>query len=173
MSRPSISAVAATLLAVSLTAAAPAQQFDESQVKAAFLYNFMKFVEWQVPRNGSASLVICTTGRGDVNDALEAFVSTRRENGRPVAVRQLASDDDPLACHSVFLAASEPQRSADILARVRNADVLTVGETAQFLAEGGLVRFYVSDNRVRFQIDAVGARVVGLRISPQLLSLAK
>jgi hypothetical protein len=73
----------------------------------------------------------------------------------------------------VFIAESEGRRTSDILKRLKSISVLTVGETAQFIKEGGLVRFYVEGNRVRFQINNQGAEQAGLRISSQLLSLAK
>jgi hypothetical protein len=73
----------------------------------------------------------------------------------------------------LFIEASEARRSADVLKRAQSGGVLTVGETRQFLEEGGLVRFYVEANRLRFQIDAEGAQREGLKISSQLLSLAK
>ena len=154
--------------------AGPAQdRLGEYQVKAAFLYNFMKFIEWPSSDTRSAGFVICVVGRDPFYEALEAVVKGKQANGREIVVRQLERDHDPQACHSVFIPDSDSKRSAEILERIRHAAVLTVGEGSRFLSEGGLIRLYIDDNHVRFQIDGAGARRVGLKVSSQLLSLAR
>ncbi|MBI4885716.1 MAG: YfiR family protein [Acidobacteria bacterium] len=170
--RLAAAAAVAALMAAAPGAAAQPPQFDESQVKAAFLFNFMKFVEWPSPDPRSRPLVICVAGPDDVRNALAAIVKQAPATAG-LAVRPLTDGDDPRACHSVFIAASEARRTAEVVERVAGAAVLTVGETSSFLNEGGLIRFYVSENRLRFQIDPVGARVAGLRVSAQLLSLGR
>lgn len=171
--RGSGAALAALLtVAVSLPAAAQ-RQLSEHEVKAAFLYNFMKFVEWPQPDDRSAARSICVAGRDPLHEVLETIAQGKQVNGREVVVRQLAGDDDPRECHAIFIVASEASRTASILQRVRYAAVLTVGETRRFVTDGGMVRFYVEGNRVRFEIDPAGAQRAGLKISSQLLSLAK
>ena len=95
-------------------------------------------------------------------------------NGRAIVVRELRDEEDARGCHMVFFdEASDGPRRSGILRRVRDGAVLTVGETNKFLAEGGLVRLYVEGDRLRFQIDSVGVQLSGLKVSAQLLSLAK
>lgn len=177
--RPSIvrrSIHAATALALIALAAGPAhaqRSLDEYEVKAAFLYNFVKFVEWPPSDHRSDAVVIGIVGRGPFNEALEVIASGKKVGARVVRVRQLRREDDPRTFHIVFIPQSEARDTATIVQSVRDAGVFTVGETPSFLAEGGIARFYVEANRVRFQIDAVGAQRSGLKISSQLLSLAK
>lgn len=173
-SRHGVSVVTAFLLTVAVSVPAQAQRnLDEYEVKAAFLYNFMKFVEWPPSDDWSSTLAICVVGRGPFLEVLETIAQGKQANGREVDVRQFLDGDDPRTCHAIFVVASEARQTAAILQRVRHAAVLTVGETRQFLSDGGMVRFYVEANRVRFQIDPAGAQRAGLKVSSQLLSLAK
>jgi hypothetical protein len=154
------------------SAGAQGERLDEHQVKAAFLYNFAKFIQWPAS-DVSEPLVVGMVGRSPFNEVFEKIVTGKSVNGRAIVVRQLQDGDDARAFDIIFIVASEARRTADILERVGGASVLTVGETPQFLRDGGIVQFYVRDNRVRFDINSAGATQAGLRISSQLLSLAR
>jgi len=156
-----------------LAAAAESDRLDEAHVKAAFLYNFAKFVQWPPSDDRPTTLIIGVVGGDRFDDVLESIVSGKNVNGRDIVVRQMHDEDDARAFHIVFIAASEARRTSDIIQRVHRAGVLTVGETPQFLQEGGLIQFYIRDNHVRFQINAAAASQAGLKISSQLLSLSK
>ena len=169
------SGVMALVLAAAM-AAVPAHaqgRFDEYQVKAAFLFNFVKFTQWPPSDYRSDAVVIGVVGRGPFYTALEGLVKGQKLNGREVVVREVMDAEDLRTYHIILIAESEARRAADILQRVKGAGVLTVGETPYFLREGGLVRFYVEANRIRFQIDPAGAQQAGLKINSQLLSLAR
>lgn len=153
-----------------VSVADPAPTADEYQVKAAFLYNFTRFVQWPWPPAGP--FVIAVVGDDRIAEALERVVRGKTAHGRAVVVRRLAPSDDPRGAHILFVTADSEARTADLRARALAAGVLTVGESPYFLREGGMIRFLVDDNRVRFQIDAAAAQAAGLRISSQLLSLA-
>jgi hypothetical protein len=141
----------------------------EAQVKAAFLFNFAKFVEW--PGESNRPLVIGVLG----DDPFEAIViETVRGHkifGQEVRTRHLVNGDDPSDCHIVFVGDMRPHDAAEFMHRVRGP-TLIVGEGAQFLRDGGMVRFYREQNRVRFQISQKNAESAGLKVSSQLLALA-
>ena len=166
-----------TALALVLAAAAPVRAqrgMDEYEVKAAFLYNFVKFVQWPAsdPRTGAVKIGV--VGRiPKFMGALEVMARNKAIGGRTILVREIRENDDPRNFHLIFIAESERSRQADVLERARGASVLTVGESADFLEHGGIARFFVEANRVRFQIDAAQAQQEGLKVSSQLLSLAK
>jgi len=163
-------------VAVALALAVPAEaqkQLDEYDVKAAFLYNLIKFVEWPDPAGQADAIVIGVYGRDAFLTIRDVVMKAKKSTPRDVVVRQLNAEDEAKGCHIVFISESESRRTVQILRLLGDSGVLTVGETANFLDEGGLVRFYVHANRVRFQIDSVGAQLGGLKISSQLLSLAK
>jgi hypothetical protein len=142
---------------------------SDGQVKAAFLFNFAKFVNWPAANEGP--LVIGIAGDDAFAEVVTKTVRGRSVNGRDLQTRRLAEGDDPAGCQVVFVGVMRPQDAAEWLHRVRGP-VLTVGETVQFLRDGGMVRFYVENNNVRFQINQKNAEAAGLKISSQLLTLA-
>jgi hypothetical protein len=144
-------------------------QFDEYQVKAAFLFNFAKFVVWPEPPQGA--IVIGIVGEDPFRDALDSVVRGKTVNGRSLAVRRFASAEDVSRCHILFVSASEKRRVPELLQRVGHG-VLTVGEVPQFVRDGGVIRFLLDGNRVRFQINTQAAEQSGLKIHSQLMSLA-
>jgi hypothetical protein len=168
-----IRTVAALALVVSVAVPAQAQRgLDEYEVKAAFLLNFVKFVQWPPSDQRSGAVTIGVVGRmRKFTNALEAIVRGRVVNGQVIIAREMRENDDPRGFHIIFIADSEASQIAGILERTRGAGVLTVGESPDFLTEGGVARFFVEANRVRFQIDPINAQQERLKISSQLLSL--
>jgi hypothetical protein len=160
---------AALLLALSavvLSGNSVDDQPSEYQVKAAFLYNFLKFVDWPAPA-GSGPWVIGVVGGSEFAAVLDQTVHGKTVNGQPVAVKRLASLADARGCHIVF----KPGPTQAPVAALPG--VLTVGDDPRFLDAGGIVSFYLEDNRVRFEIRPEPAKAVGQRISAQLLKLGK
>jgi hypothetical protein len=152
-----------------------AQSADESQIKAAFLYNFAKFVEWPAGafKTPADPIVICILGRSPIGGSLEQAVKGKQINGRSLAVRQTQEPQEAAACHLLFVAASEKKRSPAILDLLKSASILTVGETANFAAAGGVVGFKMDDGKVGLEINVCAEQRARLRISSKLLSLAK
>jgi uncharacterized protein DUF4154 len=154
--------------------AAPSQsRVDEYQIKAAFLYNFAKFVQFPPSDERPGPLVIGVLGDDPFGRILDEAVKGKTVQGREIGIRRLADGHGLRRCHIVFVSASEARHLPDIVVRAQHAGVLTVGETSHFLREGGMVRFYVEANRVRFQINADAAERAGLKINSLLLSLAQ
>jgi len=150
-------------------AAVEAGAVTEDQVKAAFLMNFAKFVQW--PASGTGPIVVGIAGDDVFAGVVTQTVRGRSINGRELQTRRLASGDDPSGCQVVFVGVMPRRDAAEFLRRVQGP-VLTVGETVQFMRDGGMVRFYVEGNNVRFQINQKNAEAAGLKISSQLLTLA-
>jgi hypothetical protein len=161
-------------LALGTLAAAGAEPTisKEYQIKAAFLYNFTKFVEWPPERFASADapIVIGVIGKHDLKDELATLVRDRKVNGRPITVVQLRSVSEIAGTHVVFITAGEESR-LDPLGGIWPPGVLSVGESPRF-AEMGAVNFTKSGDKVRFEIDVSLAERGGLKISAQLQKLA-
>ena len=142
----------------------------EYEVKAAFLLNFVKFVEWPDPkRSGPAPLSICVLGDDPFGTALDQIVQGERINGRPLVVKRLKKWRD--SCDAVFISRSEkdlPEVLQQIAPRV-----LTVGESSDFLTSGGMINFVVEDRRIRFDVNRGAAERGSVRISSRLLSVAR
>lgn len=166
----------ATLVAVLLLLSVPllADPVDEHQVKAAFLYNFTKFVEWPTGRLGDADpIVIGVFGRNPVGDELQDVVRERKVNGHDILVREVRAVSDAKAVHALYMAADEDEHLRDVLPGIRGAGVLTVGETARFAEQGGMITFVREGDKLRFQINAESAELSGLKIGSQLLRLSR
>ena len=147
---------------------------EEYQVKAAFLYNFAKFVDWPDDAAGSSKpLVIAVFGSDPFGPVLDQTVQGRLVRGRPVIVRRPTRIADLLPCHILFVSSAEKNRVNEILQALGGAAVLVVGEMDGFLRLGGTIAFSVEQDKVRFEINAGAARYNGLKIDSKLLVLAK
>jgi len=167
--------VAALFLLTQPNARAQDTPPSEYQLKAAFLYNFAKFVEWPADAfpDAKSPFIIGVIGENPFDDALERTVMNKTINGHPFAVKQCKTASEIKACHILFISQSERKRLAEILRTVRGERVLTVSEIEHFLTGGGMIQFLMEGNKVRFAIDDNAAKAAGLRISSKLLSLAK
>lgn len=170
MRRAMMSAIAILLMlrGPALGAGPPAAEDLEYQVKAAFLFNFLKFVEWPAAHNDSP-WVIGVLGRDPFGETLDRTVRGRSVNGRPVEVRRYARPSDVRDCQILFIGRAEFERVGVLV----QPGLLTVGEASGFLKAGGVINFYLEDNRVHFEIRPEVARVSGLRVGAQLLKLGK
>ena len=148
---------------------------DEYRMKAAFLFHFAQLVEWpaDTPADGGNSLFLCTLGEDPFRGELEYTVEGKPIGPRTLRIRHLKPPQDPRGCQVLFISRSEDKRLAVLLANLRNAPVLTVGEADDFLGAGGMIRFCLEGNKVRFEINREAAESARLRISSQLLLLAK
>jgi len=145
----------------------------EYRVKAAYLFNFTKFVEWpEAAFTGgrSFSFSICVAGRNPFGPALTATLVGETAAGLPLAAR-VVSAGGAAGCHVLFVPASVP--AGPYLRGVGTSPVLTVGESPGFLAQGGAINFVVDDGRVRFEINQAAAERAQLRISSRLLQLGR
>jgi hypothetical protein len=145
----------------------------EYQVKAAYLYNFGKFVQWPAkngePKNDSFS--ICLLGRNPFGGAL-AGLAGQTINGRIVETRHIPGVQDAKKCEVLFVAASEQDRITEILAAVQKLPILTVSDMPHFVAHGGTIEFVAQDGKVRFQVNRAAAKSAGLGLSSELLKVA-
>jgi hypothetical protein len=156
-------------------AAGQAQSIDEYQVKAAFLYNFVKFVDWPAEefKNPSDPIVICVLGRNPFGTLLESSVAGKHVGGRSLVVRAMQDLHEAAACQLLFIAASEKKRVSTIIDVVRTDSVLTVGESPNFTGAGGIINFKLEEGKVGLEINVYAAHRAKLQISSKLLSLAR
>jgi hypothetical protein len=146
----------------------------EYQVKAAFLLNFARYVDWPPDSFGSPSdpIAICILGQDPMGRLLDDAVGGKTVESHSLTVRRIAQIREAAACHIVFVAAS-PKISREALASLSMPGVLTVGESEGFARQGGIIGFRVEDERhIRFDVNLDAAREAHLRISSHLLSLA-
>jgi hypothetical protein len=162
--------MAAFLVAVATAAAGASPEYE---VKAAFLLNFAKFVEWPTEAfRSSPALRLCVLGDDPFGAALERTVAGKRIGDRPIEVARHDAESDAADCHVVFLSASEAHTLPRVLAALGGRGILTVGDRPEFVDDGTVIGFRVEGDRVRFDINADAADRAGLRVSSQLLKLA-
>jgi hypothetical protein len=143
----------------------------EYQVKAAFLYNFAKFVDWppQAFEHPADPFTICV-GNEALGSALETAIQGETLNGRRLTVRRTVPDGNVQGCHILYADASQSRYPA--LNAIKNSPILTVGETQEFINGGGMIRFIESGRRIQFQINAEAVERASLKLSSKLLRLA-
>ena len=154
---------------------AQAKPPTEYQIKAAFLFNFAKFVDWppRAFKDAKDAFEICVFGRDPFGTALEDALLGKTIGDRPVSLGRAAQFQELAGCHVIFVSSSERESTADLAARLKGRAVLLVGESEDFVASGGTIQFTIDDNRVRFTINPDAADRAGLKISSKLLALAK
>jgi len=172
-----ISRIGCVLLALTVAAGiagADEPSAEEYQVKAVFLFNFAKFVEWPAAafKSGDDPFEICVLGRNPFGTQLEDVVRGKTVGKRTFVVRSVSTAKQAAGCHVVFVGGSEQKRVQPVIDELKGASILTVGESADFLENGGIVNFKIKDSRVRIEINSQCAERAQLRISSKLLSLA-
>jgi len=170
-------------MTLNLAPSADAQTGDASDsseylIKAGFIYNFAKFVEWpptSFPQS-DAPIVIGILGTDPFGSVLDRIVADKKIGSRGFVVRRYKwSKDlkDLRECQILFVSSSEKAHTDEILEFVKWLPILTIGETPGFAERGGVIRFTVEDNRVRFEVSVDAAHNANLNISSRLLTLAK
>jgi hypothetical protein len=147
---------------------------SEYQVKAAYLYNFGRFVDWppNVTANEVNTFPICVLGPDPFGPALDATLANQTMNGKGVVARRISKPQDALNCRIAFVSSLENHQLKGILATLGKAGVLTVSDAPQFLEQGGMIQFVLDGNRIRFAVNVANAQSAGLTLSSELLKLA-
>ncbi|MEY2413705.1 MAG: hypothetical protein QOD84_2311 [Acidobacteriaceae bacterium] len=151
-----------------------AQPPNEYQVKAAYLFNFGKFVRWHSTPTSSADLPfsICVLGQNPFGQTLDSTVAGEMLNGRKVRTRRLASIQDGADCQIIFISASEDGRLKTILAGASHLSALTVSDIPHFAERGGMIELLTQDERIRFAVNLATTEEAGLALSSDLLKVA-
>ena len=146
----------------------------EDALKAAYLYNFTKFIDW--PESAfvgtTAPFTVCVFADDRFRREVQAALHDEKVRGRPIELAPATTDDLKL-CHLAYFNAAEAERHSKRLPELRMAPVLTVGEGLRFLEQGGLVAFVIEQDRVRFSVSRRAADAAGLNVSSKLLRVAR
>lgn len=142
----------------------------ENQLKAAYLFNFVKFVEWPAAVPADV-LTVCFSGGDGVHDALASGIENKRVGTRRLAVRRLQDIGTAAGCNVLYLDAAVAPASPR-MSRENGPPILTVSDAKAFARNGGMIELFTDSNRLRFIINVDNAQKAGLRISSSLLQLA-
>ena len=154
---------------------APPPAPTEYQVKAAFLYNFAKFVNWPPDafKDSGDTFVIGILGTDPFGDAIEAGLKGKTIQGKSLTYKRLSGPEEAAGCHVVFVSESERKGLHEILSTLQKQPILTVSDMKGFAEKGGMIGFVLEQKKVGFHINQAVAEKSGLKISSQLLKLAK
>ena len=168
-------AACALLTAAATSSGEETPALTEYDVKAAYLYNFAKFVEWPPPDEESARrrFVIAVLGDDPFGRTLEETLAGKTVGDRSFAVRRVSTPEQAEGAQIVFVSASEWARLPHVLRVLDGAGALTVGDMRQFAERGGMIGFRMEGRKVRFDINPEPVERAGLRMSSQLLRLAR
>jgi hypothetical protein len=153
----------------------PAQDATlEPDVKAAFLYNFTKYIAWPgAPAPGGEPFRLCVLADAEFTQAVDRIIAGESVEGRALARTEPHSADEARRCAILYVGRGHHERGAPLLAAVRQSPVLTVGESPRFVEEGGAIAFVLENNRVRFDISPERLQRSGLVVSSKLLRVAR
>ena len=165
----------ALILGNSLAAAMPEQSVDEYQVKAAFVYNFAKFVRWPAGsfQSPNEPIAICILGQDPFGHWLDDAVAGRAIEGRSLIVRHIPTIGHVAGCHVLFIGSAGNRRMSSMLADLKTPGILTIGDSDAAVEDGIVISFRLEGGKVRFEINVEAGDREKLQISSRLLSLAR
>jgi hypothetical protein len=147
----------------------------EARVKAAYIYNFTKFVYWQKGADTALAspVAIFIVGDDPIVDLLENF-SEKQASGQTITVKKIGAESlDPTSCQLLFIGQSAERQLPALLKQLQGTSVLTVSGISEFARQGGMIGFIVKDGRVKIEINLDAVNKAGLKISAKLLEIAR
>jgi hypothetical protein len=169
-------ALGLSLMTGIFTAGAEEQMPTDFQVKAAFLINFPKYVDW--PTNAFAEtnspIIVAIFGDENVADEVQNMIgSGRMIGGHPLLLKRIAKEEEiNRNCQILFIGASERQRIPSILEKIRGEKILTIGESDDFIDQNGIINLARQGRKIRLQVNLTAAGNAQLKISSRLLVAA-
>ena len=156
---------------------APAQDSSSSEylIKAGFIYNFAKLVDWPGAAftQPDSPIVIGILGADPFGPTIDKVLAGKKVNDHAFVIKRLKSPAEAKDCHILFVSASETSRINDAIRLTKSMPILTISEVPGFANRGGIINLTLEDSRVRFEVNVDAAKAADLNISSRLLALAK
>ena len=148
-------------------------RLQEYEIKAVYIYNFAKYVEWPAKAfaHGTDPIILGILGDNPFGSHLDK-IAGKLVHGRPLVIRQIKDVQNINPCHLLFISSSEAKKLGHILPALARQPILTIADMEHFIADGGMINLLVQHNKVRFIINPAKAKEQGLTISSLLLKLA-
>jgi hypothetical protein len=145
----------------------------EHEIKATYLYNFAKFIDWPPGKSESEPVYLCVMDKDFLKKNLEVLTKDKSVKNRPLQVRLLDSPDEIKDCHVLYVGKDDIKKFPNIKQRLNSKSLLSVGEAPDFINYGGQIQFFVENNNVSFEIDLPGISKSGLKLDARVLNIAK
>jgi hypothetical protein len=160
-----------TMMVVTLPARGQERKLGEYEVKAAFIYNLAKFVEWPGKSlDNISTLTLYIIGDDPFGTDMDAIRDKLIKEKR-IVIKQIDSPDALKNAGILFISSSEKEQLRDILKAISGLPILTIGDTKSFAQRGVMVNFYLENNKIRFEVNLEAANLAGLKISSNLLRM--
>ena len=164
--------VVAVFLSCALSGAQSSRP-SESQVEAAYLYNFGKFVTWPSDRLAtSEAFYVCVLGKDPFGPVLDETVNGEQIDGKNVRILRISRVQEGRSCHILFVSSSEEKSLPVIIVEAQRMHVLTVSDMPHFAERGGTIGLVHQQDRIRFEVNRTGAEDCHLGLSSELLKVA-
>ncbi len=160
-----------SIATVSLNIHAADKKPTDYQVKAAFIYNFLKFIKWPADLH-DGSLTLCILGNDPFGNNIE-IIKGKLIGDKEILVKYINSIQDVKEGDILFIASSEKRNIKALIDKINSLCILTIGDTKKYSKKGVIINFYFERKKVRFEINIDTAKRAGLKISSKLLNLAK
>lgn len=163
------------LLATAIPASGQEASLSENQIKAAFLINIPKYVDWpsEAFAQTNSPIVLGVLGTSEVGDELKKMIASKTINGRAVSIKQLEVKDDLSVCHELFVSAGQQSQMPEIVRKLEGKCILTVGESSDFLEQGGMINLMRDGSKIALEVNLTAANQARLKISSRFLSVAR
>jgi hypothetical protein len=144
------------------------------EVKAAYLYNFGRFVEWpgKVGAAQGGFFTVCVLGQDPFGPSLDATLAGETIGGKTIIAKRISSAEESGNCQILFLSLTDDSRLNKIVADLDKKAVLTVSDMPQFVKHGGMIQFVLEGKKVRFEVNLTATQHAGLTLSSELLKVA-
>jgi hypothetical protein len=176
---PSLRPLLTALVAVCAFVAIPALVAQNSRptdydVKAAYLYNFGRFIEWPetVAATQGGPFTVCVLGQDPFGPRLDATLAGETIGGKTIVAKRISNADESGNCRILFLSLTDESRLNKIIADLDKKAVLTVSDAPQFVTRGGMIQFVLEGKKVRFEVNLTATQHAGLTLSSELLKVA-
>ena len=143
-----------------------------NKIKSAYLYNFLKFVEFGSSKENKANFDVCILGVDPFEDAL-AKIATRKAKGKSVSIRKMLDVSETKSCDIIYISQSKKLELIPVLKELNSRSVLTVSDIENFTQVGGIVRFFPHNGKIGIEINLTRARQSEIQISALLLEIAR
>jgi hypothetical protein len=144
---------------------------EESNLKAAFIYNFTRFVEWD-PSETTTEFIIGVVGTSGVDESLEEIAKTRTVNSKKIVIKHFEKVEDIDKCNVLFIPKNVKTPLQEFIAKTEKKGVLIVSEKQGYASKGASINFVIIDKKLKFEANTKAISSAGLKVSAQLLKLA-
>lgn len=145
-------------------------EMEEYHLKAAFIYRFTSYIEWENMPEEEFSIGII--GESPISKPLKEIAAAKTVQHKKMIIHEFAENSVPGNSQVIFISHKCKASLSEILSRIPKRNVLIITEKPGYAEEGAAINFVIIENRIRFEVNLKALSSAGLKASSQLLKLA-